>query len=304
MLTLLRNGSFGGYKRFYSSGVLERIYDPIPVLGKGCVQLIDHMPGAISAPLFCDAAIPEMARISYGEGTKQVSKDKHLIRYLMKHYHTSPFEGVKFKFRLKIPIFVERQLIRHRTANVNQVSARYSILPEEYYVPKSIRKQSADNKQGSQGALDEEKYEEKVAAEEFRKVCENVEGHQYYTELLEKHDMAREMARIVLPQNIFTELYWVMDLHNLFHFLRLRQDPSAQEEIQEVGGAIMSIVEKLCPVSTKAFLDYRVNSITFSAGEVEAFQTGKMVRLSKREKREFKRKLADLRITLDEQQLK
>lgn len=298
MLASLRNGGLTRCRRFYTSGVLDKVYEPIPVLGKGCVQLIDHMPGRISAPLFCDAAIPEMARISYGEGTKQVSKDKHLIRYLMKHHHTSPFEGVKFKFRLKIPIFVERQLIRHRTANVNQVSARYSVLPEEYYVPNRIRKQSSDNKQGSEGALDEEDPCEKSVADGFREICENVHGHKYYKELLEKHDIARELARVILPQNIFTELYWVMDLHNLLHFLRLRQDPSAQEEIREVADAVMSVVEKLCPVSTQAFLDYRVNAMTFSAGEIEAFRTKRFDGLSKREKREFRQKLQNLGLKL------
>lgn len=300
MLASLRNGGFGRCRRFYTSGVLDHIYDPIPVLGKGCVQLIDHMPGKISEPLFCDAAIPEMARISYGEGTKQVSEDKHLIRYLMKHQHTSPFEGVKFKFRLKIPIFVERQLIRHRTANVNQISARYSVLPEEYYVPTYIRKQSSDNKQGSEGVLNEEKSFERRVADDFREICKNVYGHKYYIELLEKHNIARELARITLPQNIFTELYWVMDLHNLLHFIRLRQDSSAQEEIREVASAVMGVVEKLCPVSTQAFMDYRVNAISFSAGEVEALRTKKMDGLSKREKREFQRKLSDIKIDMSE----
>lgn len=291
MLTLIRNRS-GNCKRFYTSNVLDRIYDPIPVLGKGCVQLIDHMPGKISAPLFCDAAVPQMARISYGEGTKQVSKDSHLIRYLMKHYHTSPFEGVKFKFRLKIPIFVERQLIRHRTANVNQISGRYSVLPEEYYVPNTIRKQSSDNKQGSKGYLNEAKTYDKDIAEFFRNVCENSYRHKYYRKLLEKYNIARELARIILPQNIFTELYWVIDLHNLLHFLRLRQDSLAQEEIREVANAIMSIVEKLCPISTQAFLDYRVNTITFSAEEIKAIQEKSYRKISsKRELKEFKKKI-------------
>ena len=301
MLAQLRKVSsslkFQKFQRSYSSEPLEGIYNPIQVLGKGCVQLIDHMPGKISAPLFCDAAVPEMARISYGAGTKRVSQDKHLIRYLMKHYHTSPFEGVQFKFRLKIPIFVERQLIRHRTAKVNQISGRYSILSDEYYVPENIRIQSANNKQGSAGVLDETDEELSHVATEFRERCENVAGHQYYTDLLEKHDVARELARIVLPQNLFTELYWVMDLHNLLHFLRLRCDPSAQEEIRVVADAIMSVVEKLCPVSTQAFMDYRVNTITLSTHEIEAIRSREVdSNLSQRERQELLGKLRKLKI--------
>jgi len=283
--------------RFYCTDAFKKLYKPIPVLKSSCceggfVRLVDHMPYNVKSPLYCDSAIAQMARISYGKGTKKTSSDTGLIRYLMKNYHTSPFEAVEFKFHLKIPIFVERQLIRHRTANVNQISGRYSVLPEDYYIPQEVRTQSQENKQGSTGILDELDDLDGSVAMEFRHLCRNVNTHKYYKRLMDHHNVAREMARIILPQNIMTELYWKMDLHNLFHFLHLRQDPHAQQEIREVADAIFSVVEQLCPVSTQAFLDYRVNSIQFSACEIAALKE-KNINLipTKRERNEFKAKL-------------
>jgi len=288
--------SFLPSKRLYTSSLSK----PISILGNaGFVRLVDHMPYKIEEPLYCDAAIAQMARISYGKGTKKVSSDKGLIRYLMRNYHTSPFEAVEFKFHLKIPIFVERQLIRHRTANVNQISGRYSVLPENYYIPSEIRTQSVDNKQGSMGILDEERnLTERGIAMEFRNKCRNIRIHKYYERLVNYHDVAREMARIILPQNIMTELYWKIDLHNLFHFLHLRQDQHAQQEIREVADAIFSVVEQLCPVSTQAFLDYRVNAIHFSACEIAALRERNIKLIPTiREQKEFKRKLKKAGIT-------
>lgn len=280
-----------------------KLYDPIPVNGSGFVRLVDHMPHTISAPLYCDAAIPEMARISYGgvseDGAKPKtqSSDEALIRYLMRNYHTSPFEAVEFKFHLKIPIFVERQLIRHRTASVNQISGRYSVLPDDYYVPKKIRKQSLNNKQGSQGVLDEDDLAERTLAVSFREKCRNNFGHKQYQTLIKHHNVAKEMARITLPQNIMTELYWKIDLHNLLHFLHLRQDKHAQEEIRDVANILFSIVKEMCPVSTQAFLDYRVNAVTFTACEIQAIQEKDLTCIpTKREKQEFKDKSKILRL--------
>lgn len=270
----------------------KKLYEPTKILGNGFVRLVDHMPHNISKPLLCDAAIPEMARISYGGESKRLSDDKSLIRYLMRHHHTSPFEAVEFKFHLKIPLFVERQLIRHRTASVNQISGRYSLLPEEYYVPEKVRKQSIDNKQGSSGSLDPSNPEEIGISSKFKEVCSNKSKHIYYRHLIEHHGIAKEMARIILPQNIFTELYWKIDLHNLLHFLYLRKDQHAQKEIRDVADAIGDIVEKLCPISTKAFEDYRVNALTFSSKEIEAIKTNDYTIITnKRERKEFKEKL-------------
>lgn len=299
--------------RFYTSKPLKtinpKLYDPISVNENGFVRLVDHMPHTVSAPLYCDAAIPEMARISYGSvlrtqsesdgsaETKKTSSDEALIRYLMRNHHTSPFEGVELKFHLKIPIFVERQLIRHRTANVNQISGRYSVLPEDYYVPWQIRKQSKNNKQGSQGILDETDPVERTLAANFREKCRNKAGHKQYQTLIKHHNVAKEMARITLPQNIMTELYWKIDLHNLFHFLHLRRDKHAQKEIRDVADAVFSIVKEVCPVSTQAFLDYRVDAVTFTACEIRAIQEKDLEYIpTKREKQEFGDKLRIMRL--------
>ena len=296
MLSFAR--TFRNTNRSYCTDAFKELYNPIPVLKTSCckggfVRLVDHMPKDVKSPLYCDSAIAQMARISYGEGTKKTSSDTGLIRYLMRNYHTSPFEAVEFKFHLKIPIFVERQLIRHRTASVNQISGRYSILPEDYYVPEQVRIQSIDNKQGSMGILAEiPKSTESTVAVEFRNRCRNANTHRYYKRLMDHHNIAREMARMILPQNIMTELYWKLNLHNLFHFLHLRQDQHAQQEIREVADAIFSVVEQLCPISTQAFLDYRVNAIQFSACELAALRE-KNIKLipTKRERNDFKAKL-------------
>jgi len=278
-----------------SVGLRKSLYDPIPILKHGFVRLVDHMPKNIRSPLFCDKAIPEMARISYGEGTKKISTDKALIRYLLRNHHTSPFEAVEFKFHLKIPIFVERQLVRHRTASINQISGRYSVLPDEYYIPDVIRTQSTENKQGSEGCLEESNIDHSYVISIYKTFCENKKRHSFYRFLMDEYNVSREMARIILSQNLFTELYWKIDLHNLFNFLYLRKDKHAQEEIRVVADEIFKIVEKLCPVSTQAFIDYRVNSICLSAQEIEAIKEKDVHKIySKREKKEFESKVDKL----------
>lgn len=270
----------------------KSVYEPRKILNQGFVRLVDHMPKNVSAPLYCDAAIPEMARISYGEGTKKVSTDKALIRYLMRNNHTSPFEAVELKFHLKIPIFVERQLVRHRTASINQISGRYSVLPEEYYIPNTIRTQSKENKQGSEGYMDETNADQHFSISKFKHLCTTYQRHKFYRFLMDKHDVSREMARIILPQNLFTELYWKVDLHNMFNFLYLRVDAHAQEEIRVVAEEMYKIVKEVCPVSTQAFSDYRLNSIRFSAPEIEAIKKRDANLIhSKREKKEFEFKI-------------
>ncbi len=229
------------------------------VLDHGFVRLVDYMGG--------DAAIVQAARVSYGEGTKKVSEDRGLIRYLMRQRHTSPFEMVEFKFHVKLPIFVARQWIRHRTANVNEYSGRYSVMKEEFYVPepKDIRFQSAVNKQGR--AEEEVPDELKQRFIGFLKRT-HAASYEEYQRLVEG-GLARELARIGLPLSLYTEWYWKIDLRNLFHFLRLRLDPHAQQEIREYAKVMAEIVKVTCPLAYEAFEDYILNAVTFSAPELK-----------------------------------
>lgn len=229
------------------------------VLDKGFVRLVDYMGG--------DDAIVQAARVSYGEGTKKISEDRGLIRYLMRHRHTTPFEMVEFKFHVKLPIFVARQWIRHRTANVNELSGRYSIMKEEFYIPVSedIQRQSENNKQGrSAGELPKElqamfiKYLTSSQTESYGK----------YEGFIEQ-GIARELARINLPLSLYTEWYWKIDLHNLLHFLWLRLDKHAQKEIREYANIMGDMVKTVCPLAWEAFNDYMINSVTFSGPELE-----------------------------------
>lgn len=240
----------------------------VKVLDHGFVRLVDCMPRVIPSgyeKLRCDYAIAEAARVSYGGGSKGEEADGKLIRYLLRNKHTSPFEMVKFKFHLKLPIFVQRQLIRHRTANVNEISGRYTQLKDEFYVPLEPRKQSSNNKQGSEdwenGVPDElmETYNEYMD--------KNSEVYSLYNKLVESN-MAKEVARICLPQNIYTELYWCMDLHNLLHFVKLRASNHAQAEIREYAFAIDAILRDLCPVTMRAFEDFIEDSVSFSTTEL------------------------------------
>jgi thymidylate synthase (FAD) len=229
-------------------------------LDRGFVRLLDIMGD--------DAAIVQAARVSYGEGTRSVSDDRRLIRYLMRHRHTSPFEMVEFKFHIKLPIFVARQWIRHRTASVNEYSGRYSIMREEFYLPEpeQIRPQSLLNKQGrSEEPLPED------LARSVRQRLQDTQQRLYaeYQELLQQN-LARELARINLPLSLYTEWYWKIDLHNLFHFLRLRLDEHAQYEIRVYARAIAEIVKQVVPLAWEAFEDYVLNAVTFSRAEQAA----------------------------------
>src|SRR3954470_7750803 len=195
----------------------------VKVHDHGLVALVDVMPRLVPVGKTADTAIVQAARVSYGAGTKQVNEDRGLIRYLMRHRHTTPMEMVEFKFHHVMPIFIARQWIRHRTANVNEYSARYSIVRDRFYKPspENVRKQSATNRQGGSEQIDN------ATAEDFLKWLDDVEtNYERYEQFLEK-GVSRELARIALPVNVYTEWYWKIDLHNLFHFLSLRMDPHA-----------------------------------------------------------------------------
>jgi thymidylate synthase (FAD) len=229
-----------------------------PCLNAGFVRLIDYMGG--------DESIVQAARVSYGKGTKTVHEDRGLIRYLMRRMHTTPFEMVELKFHIKLPIFVARQWIRHRTANVNEYSGRYSVMKDEFYVPdnEAIHYQSKRNKQGREG---------EVPTELRQKVLEILthshrQMYDEYSQLLEE-DIARELARVNLPLSLYTEWYWKIDLHNLFHFLNLRMDAHAQYEIRVYGNAIAEIVKKVVPLAWEAFEDYVLKAERFSRLEMK-----------------------------------
>lgn len=238
--------------------LLEKWSAPITVLDKGFVRLIDTMGD--------DSSICQMARVSYGEGTKSINDDTALIRYLMRHFHTSPFEGCIIKIHAKMPILTARQWVRHRTASLNEMSARYSVLPDQFYVPdlERIQRQSTTNRQGSGEQLPES--EATITINQIDEFCNR--AYKLYQELIDR-DVSREIARSVLPVNIYTEWYWVQDLHNLFHFLKLRLNPAAQLEIRQYAQVIADITRDWVPTAWKAFEDYRLNSVTFSAQEVQ-----------------------------------
>lgn len=271
----------------------ELLYKPLPVLDHGFVRVIDYMGD--------DAGIVQAARVSYGRGTKQVSNDRGLINYLMRHRHTSPFEMCELKLHVKLPIFVARQWIRHRTANVNEYSARYSVLDREFYVPDQefIRLQRAEkraapnqaslfedagsaapqvtaaqsstNKQGREGALDAD-----AAASVLREIgAISARSFTVYEKLLgdeERPGIARELARMVLPLNTYTQWYWKVDLHNLLHFLRLRHDAHAQYEIRAYAEVLMDVVHRWVPLTARAFADYRLEGAELSATALAAIR--------------------------------
>lgn len=227
----------------------------VKCLDMGFVRLVDVMP-RISYDkdiTTCDYAISQAARVSYASGTKSVNEDRGLIRYLMRHRHSTPFEMCEFKFHMKLPIYCARQIIRHRTANVNEESGRYSILKDDFHIftPEDIRTQSAKNKQCSEG---ETNY---IDAETFVNQLNEIteKAYQYYEEAIEK-GIGREQARAILPVNIYTSWYWKIDLHNLLHFLALRCDSHAQKETQEFGNAILSLIKPLVPWAIEAWEDY------------------------------------------------
>jgi thymidylate synthase (FAD) len=270
----------------------------IHCLDKGFVGLIDVMPRLVPEDQkTADFAIVQMARVSFGSGTKTVNEDRGLIRYLMRHTHTTPFEGVEFKFHCKMPIFVARQWIRHRTANVNEVSGRYSVLKDEFYIPQQeeVRQQSKTNKQGSEVPVDE------GTAGDFlgflNGVC--VRSYEKYTQFIEA-GIGKEQARMCLPLNLYTEWYWKIDLHNLFHFLGLRCDSHAQKEIRVFADAMLALITPIVPVAVEAWNDYHPyrGAVKLSRLEIEAIKNslkGSLVKAldsdNKREQAEWAEKV-------------
>ena len=264
------------------------------------VRCVDVMPRLVeSEHLKCDEAITQAARVSYSGGTKTTSTDEGLIRYLMRHWHTSPFEMVEFKFHLKMPIFVARQWIRHRTASLNEISGRYSIVNDEFYSPEEARAQSKVNNQGSDGFVGNEETKQFL---EY--LDESTELYKKYQDSID-NGVSRELARIGLPVSLMTEFYWKIDLHNLYHFLRLRMDEHAQKEIRELACAIFEYVKKVCPISSQAFLDYRMKSVSLSQLEIEAIKEKKSPDSikNKRERGEFIEKCKMLGIDYEESSL-
>jgi thymidylate synthase (FAD) len=233
----------------------------IPCLD-GFVRLVDVMGD--------DSSIVQAARVSYGEGTKKIHEDRGLIRYLIRHQHWTPVEMVEFKFHVKLPVFIARQWIRHRTANVNEISARYSEMKDEIYLPpiEHISSQSNDNKQGRNS----EPFA-KEQAQEIQDLIMQSNENQYkiYQNLLDR-GVARELARTVLPVGHYTEWYWKIDLRNLMNFLALRLDPHAQWEIRVYAEAMSSLVKQIVPIAWEAFEDYILNSVNFSKDEIEVIK--------------------------------
>ena len=261
--------------------ILDREY---PVLDHGFVRLVDYLGS--------DQRIVQSARVSYGEGTKTYRQDKGLINYLMRNDHTSPFEQVVFTFHVKMPIFVARQWTRHRTARMNEISGRYSVMKDEVYVParENIALQSEDNKQGRSA----EPVSDEMASEVISIMNEDSErAFANYHRLLDM-GIAREISRIDLPLSLYTEFYWEIDLHNLFHFLKLRLDGHAQYEIRQYGIVMLEIIRKVCPIAVEAFENHKLNGRSFSGREMEAIRAmldGKECPLEKREKEIFLEKL-------------
>ena len=256
----------------------------IKVHDHGFVRLVDHMPQAD-----LDSSIVQAARVSYADGTKSSRSDRGLIRYLLRHWHTTPFEMVEFKFHIKMPIFVARQHLRHRTASVNELSARYSVVPDEYYEPTTYRQQSQVNKQSSEGDLE--------LGDELRDslVSNKVRAFEIYDKALEA-GCSRELARCHLPQSTYTEFYWKINLHNLMHYLHLRMEPGAQQEIRDYANVIYDLVKPLVPITMEAFMDFRVNSVQLTGPEIEAINNKNFLE-SPGENREFIAKLDRLGLT-------
>ena len=297
-------------RRATVSALEAMLYEAIPVLDHGFVRVVDYMGD--------DAAIVQAARVSYGRGTKHVSQDKGLINYLMRHWHSTPFEMCEIKLHVKLPIFVARQWIRHRTANVNEYSARYSVMDREFYIPapEHMAAQSKVNNQGRGDTLSAEESAKVIGM--LRADAEQVYGH--YEQLIgaEVSDkviphpgplpegegeavpgIARELARMNLTLNYYTQWYWKIDLHNLMHFVMLRADPHAQYEIRVYADAILKIMEAWVPLAADAFKEHRMHGTRLSrtaAAAVKRMIAGEKVTqetsgLSKREWDELQRGL-------------
>lgn len=260
--------------RAVSPALEEILYKPIPVLDHGFIRVIDYMGD--------DSAIVQAARVSYGKGTKKVNEDAGLINYLLRHRHSTPFEMCEIKFHVKLPIFIARQWIRHRTANVNEYSARYSILDREFYIPapEQLAAQSTSNRQGRGDLV--EGAEAKRVFELLKKDSTQVYDH--YIEMLNEHEatgekldtsrkgLARELARMNLTLNYYTQWYWKVDLHNFMHFLSLRADSHAQYEIRVYAEAMLEVFKRWLPITYEAFMNYRVGGAAISAKGLTAIR--------------------------------
>jgi len=267
----------------------------------GFVALVDAMPRLIPSGQTADSAVVQAARVSYGQGTKKVNEDRGLIRYLLRHRHTTPFEMLEFKFHIAMPIFVARQWIRHRTANVNEYSARYSIVPDRFYKPtlSEVRKQSTGNRQGGEERFIADSAaapDEARTAEQFLHYLDDAEKMYTRYEQLTQAGVSRELARIALPVSVYTEWYWKCDLHNILRFLSLRMDPHAQEEIRIYADAMHDLLEPIVPLTMEAFRDYELESVRLTRLEIEALRSGSAAITSdnKREQAEWVEKKARL----------
>ena len=264
-----------------ADAILDKEYK---VLDKGFIRLVDYLGG--------DARIVQAARVSYGDGTKTVREDAGLIDYLLRNDHTSPFEQVVFTFHIKMPIFVARQWIRHRTARLNEISGRYSVMRDDFYIPagEDIAVQSTDNKQGRAVESPEPEYIQNVQDSLAKG---QADSYAEYTKLIDS-GLAREIARINLPLSLYTEMYWQIDLHNLFHFLRLRLDAHAQKEIRDYAAVLFEICKKVAPLASASFENHKLKGVHFSSAEFEEIKRlleGKEGILEGRDKERFEKKM-------------
>ena len=253
-------------KRVTAPNLEKILYEAIPILDHGFIRVIDYMGN--------DTSIVQAARVSYGKGTKQVSTDSGLIKYLMRHWHSTPFEMCEIKYHVKLPIFIARQWIRHRTANVNEYSARYSILDKEFYLPKKehLAAQSQNNRQGRGEVLEGEQANKVLSLlkDDAERTYDNYEtmlNERYDGSVVDENEpgLARELARMNLTLNTYTQWYWKTDLLNLMNFLRLRADSHAQYEIRAYADAMLNTLKSWVPITYDAFLDYRVGGTEVSS---------------------------------------
>jgi len=277
----------------------------IKCLDKGHVTILDVMPRLVPDDRkTADYAIVQAARVSYGDGTKTVNEDRGLIRYLLRHKHTTPFEMIEFKFSVKLPIFIARQMVRHRTANLNEYSGRYSMMKDEFYKPEieNVRQQSSVNKQGGSGSINETDAYGFIEKIDF--ICN--QSYEEYEKAIQ-NGVAREQARMLLPVNLYTEWYWKVDLHNLLHFLALRCDAHAQWEIRVFANAMLELIKPIVPWAVEAWEDYHEHrgAIRLTKLEVDAMvsslggiSVNSLKTDNKREQEEWKTKAAMLGLSV------
>jgi len=260
-------------KRVTSQELEKVLYEALPVLDHGFIRVVDYMGD--------DSSIVQAARVSYGKGTKKVSTDSGLIKYLMRHRHSTPFEMCEIKYHVKLPIFIARQWIRHRTANVNEYSARYSILDKEFYLPakEHLAAQSSINRQGRGQIINGQQADDilKILKDDAQRTYENYEkllNEKFDGSVIDegKDGLARELARMNLTLNTYTQWYWKTDLLNLLNFLSLRADSHAQYEIRAYADIMLDTVKRWVPITYEAFMDYRVGGMELSAKSKQVIQ--------------------------------